>query len=140
MCRLAETLQADPPDDGACLIRVENRLLVISLEADGKYVLPGGYSQPQQSAQCTAHHHTWMQTGFNVEVRQYLGTNAQGKHFYQCNLAGDFSGELTHFPVPDWAPLQISRIEFIDPFAIDERQWHGGNELTVIRGMFNKVK
>jgi hypothetical protein len=140
MCRLAQTIATDPPGDAACLIRVDDRLLVLNLESDGKYTLPGGHSQLQQSAQCTAHHRTWMQTGFNVEVSQYLGSNTQGMRYYQCNLAGDFNGEISHFPVPDWAPLQISRIEFIDPFAIEEKKWHEEKQLTTIRAMFNQVK
>lgn len=140
MCRLGEAIQADPPDDAACIIRIDDRLLVLALETDGKYTLPGGYSMLQQSAQCTAHHHTWMQTGFNVEVKQYLGSNAQGMRYYQCNLAADITGELDHFQVPDWAPLKINKIVIIDPFAIEERQWHRDNQLTAIRGMFNQVQ
>lgn len=140
MCRLEESIQADPPDAAACVIRVGDRLLVLTLEPDRKYTLPGGYALQQQSAQCTAHHHTWMQTGFNVEVKQYLGSNAQGMRHYQCDLADDFSGELEHFPVPDWAPLKLNEIITIDPFAIEERQWHRENQLITIRSMFNQVQ
>jgi hypothetical protein len=140
MCRLSEAIQADPPEDAACIIRAANRLLVLTLDGDGKYTLPGGHTEQQQSAQCTAHYRTWMQTGFNVEVKQYLGSNAQGMRYYQCNLSDDFGADINQFPVPDWAPLQISRIDLIDPFAIEEKQWQKENQLTTIRDMFNQIK
>ncbi|GAC15404.1 hypothetical protein GLIP_2783 [Aliiglaciecola lipolytica E3] len=101
--------------------------------------MPGGTSDTVESAKCTAHRETWEETGFNVEVGQWLGTNQNGMRFYECKLAGNFSADMTEFPVPDWAQVEVSTIQLVDPFATEANQWRFPQQMTAIREMFNRV-
>jgi hypothetical protein len=99
--------------------------------------LPFGVIRHDESAQCAAHRHTWQTTGFNVEVGKYLGSDETNTQYYQCTLAGNFTGKLQTFPVPSWARSKVSSIQLIDPFAIQNRNWQGKNRLERLRDMFN---
>lgn len=93
-----------------------------------------------ESAQCAAHRHTWKTTGFNVEVGKYLGSDETDTQYYQCTPAGNFTGELQTFPVPEWASSKVSNIQLIDPFATQNNDWQGENRMVRVRDMFNQIK
>ncbi|GAB2692825.1 hypothetical protein GCM10027170_25740 [Aliiglaciecola aliphaticivorans] len=117
-----------------------DKLVTITQRLSGKLDLPGGTSDTLESAKCTAHRETWEETGFNVEVQQWLGTSNNGMRFYECHLAANFDGSFTEFPVPDWANIEVASIQLVDPFTTEFNQWRYPQELTQIRQMFNKVK
>ncbi|GAA0855325.1 hypothetical protein GCM10009114_13980 [Aliiglaciecola litoralis] len=112
----------------------------ITHRLSGKYDVPGGTSNGSESAQCTAHRETWEETGFNVEVGEWLGQNDQGMQYYACKLAGDFDGTITEFSPPPWSSMEVSAITLIDPFAISGKQWRFEDRLIHLRDMFNRVE
>src|SRR5690606_32082707 len=115
------------------MITIEHRLT-------GKLDIPGGTSEGDESAQCTAHRETWQETGFNVKVGKLLGVKDNGFRFYQCQLSGDFTGELKQFSVPDWSANEVTAIQLKDPFVTRDTDWRYPDELIEIRGMFNQVE
>lgn len=125
--------------NAACIIRLNEKMLTVTHRLSGKFDLPGGTSNGVETAQCTAHRETWEETGFNVEVGQFLGQSDQGMHFYACQLAGNFTGELQQFPVPEWSSLEVTAIELHDPFVLTGKQWRFEDQLVQIRNMFNQV-
>ncbi|MFA3793089.1 NUDIX domain-containing protein [Aliiglaciecola sp. SL4] len=140
ICRVDQSEYPQQTANAACLIRFGDKLVTITQRLSGKLDLPGGTSDNIESAKCTAHRETWEETGFNVEVRQLLGTNSNGMRFYECNLAADFDESFVEFPVPEWSAIEVSSIQLVDPYETDFSQWRFPEELTHVRDMFNKVK
>lgn len=125
------------PSPAACIIRVEDKILTLTLRP-GRYLdVPHGLSTAAEPAQCTAHRATWEKTGFNVEVGQLIGTGDNGLRYFSCYLDDDFAGELSVFPVPTWAKAQVVHIQLIDPFITSSRNWQSDSQMLAIRRMFN---
>jgi 8-oxo-dGTP diphosphatase len=51
---------------------------------NGEISLPGGSSQPGESAQCTAFRETWEETGLRLQPRELLEVFDTGFHLYHC--------------------------------------------------------
>jgi len=51
---------------------------------NGEIGLPGGSSQPGESAQCTAFRETWEETGLRLQPRELLEVFDTGFHLYRC--------------------------------------------------------
>ena len=139
MCRVDLEKTEEIKGDAACLIRIQDQLLVTSSHSTDKYSLPGGKNKKNESAQCTAHRQTWSQTGFNVLVGKYLGMDNDGLRYYQCAPGGNFTGQLKSFPVPEWANANIASIQLIDPFESQRNQWGGTAQIIMLRDMFNRA-
>ena len=142
MCRVAPQDAASRTNiplstHSACLIRLNDQVLSIQYSRSEKMDVPSGVIRHDESAQCAAHRHTWQTTGFNVEVGRYLGSDENNTQYYQCTLAGNFTGSLQTFPVPPWAKSKVSNIQLIDPFVIQNSDWQGKNRLVLILDMFN---
>lgn len=140
LCRVEPQQQLEIQANAGCLIRINDELVTIGHRLTGKLDIPGGTTEGGESAQCTAHRETWQETGFNVQVGQLLGVKDNGFRFYQCNLAGDFTGEIKQFPVPDWSSTEVTAIQLKDPFATRDTDWRYPDELIEIRGMFNQIQ
>ncbi|MBC3764852.1 NUDIX hydrolase [Neptunicella marina] len=138
MCRVAENTLQQTQGNAGCIVRIGSQLLTITHRLSGKLDIPGGTAQADESAQCTAHRETFEETGFNVEVGKKLGEKDDFV-FYACRLSGDFTGEITQFPVPEWAESEVSAISLQNPFALEHHQWRYSDELEQLRGMFNQV-
>ena len=137
MCRVLDSAYEHHQGAGACVVRINELLLTLSY--DNGLSLPQAQALGEESAQCTAHRATWQNTGFNVEVGKRLATDDHNTRYYQCTLAGQFDGELTQFPVPDWAPDALNGIQLYDPFELQPHQWHDQEQLVFIRGLFNQI-
>lgn len=139
MCRVDSTVEQNISANAGCIIRVRNKMVTVQHRLSGKLDIPGGTSDSFESAACTAHRETWEETGFNVKVLEHLGTNENGFRYYACELAGNFTGEITEFPVPDSAKGEITGIQLTDPFEMAELDWRFKNRLPALRAMFNKT-
>ncbi len=135
-CRIAKTFNANYKGAAGCLIRVQNSLLVIQYSSSGKYDLPFGDPISNESAQCTAHRHTWEQTGFNVEVDQLLGVSQSGLMLFSCGLNSGFTSDDGPLDPPSWAESNIQQIEFINPFDTRYNAWQQPDNLIVYRDGF----
>ncbi len=139
-CRIASEQFDDVSANAACVIRLDSKLLVISHRLSNKFDVPGGTAESEEQAQCVAHRETWEETGFNVEVGGFLGQSQNGMRFYACTLAGNFTGKITQFPVPDWASMEVKGIELVDPYTLHYNQWRFPDELVSMRAMFDQVQ
>ena len=140
MCRVNPEHNEDIVGTAACLIRIQDQLLVILEHTSNKYTLPGGKSIKSESAQCTAHRQTWAKTGFNVLVGEYLATDNNGLRYYECTSGGNFVGQIQSFPVPEWAHANVEAIVLIDPFSSTQDEWLDHGQLILIRDMFNQIQ
>lgn len=137
MCRVDSRFEEEISANAGCIIRVNDKLLTVTHKHSGKLDIPGGTSTGTENAQCTAHRETWEETGFNVEVGILLGENENGFRYYDCQLAGNFVGDITEFPVPQWSQSEVRAISLHDPYLLNDSQWRFTNRLVNLRDMFN---
>lgn len=140
MCRVDTPSAENISAPAGCVIRMGDRLLTIRHKGSGKLDIPGGNPKSGESPKCTAHRETWEETGFNVEVQQYLGTNENGFHYYACEVAGGFDSQRTEYPVPYWSEDEVTGIQLVDPFVIGDKDWRFENRLVPLRERFNKTQ
>ena len=62
----------------ACVIKTQEQVLLIKNKYSDKLDLPKEKRTNTLSAACIAHRGAWTQTGFNVEVNEYLGVTNEG--------------------------------------------------------------
>lgn len=140
MCRVNAQHKEDIVGPAACLIRIQDQLLVTLEDTSDKYAVPGGKNKNNESAQCTAHRQTWAKTGFNVMVGEYVATGNDGLRYYKCISGGNFVGQIQSFPVPEWAHANVAAIVLIDPFSSTPDEWRGHDQLIRIRDMLNRIE
>jgi hypothetical protein len=119
---------------------VQGTLLVIKDRSTGQYDLPFGDPISTESAQCTAHKNTWLQTGFNVEVDQLLGVTQSGIMLFSCALSVGFTSEDGPINPPNWADGDVQQIEFISPFDTRYNVWSQPGNLIMYRDGFVAMK
>ena len=73
------------PIAAACLIKTKDKVLLVKHRLSGKLDFPGGGLHENETVACTAHRETWEETGFNVEVTQYLSTTPNGLVIFGCD-------------------------------------------------------
>lgn len=132
-CRIDPNFIEEHQGPAACIVRIQDSLLVITHARTGGYDLPRGENKDNETAQCAAHRNTWNKTGLNVEVAQLLSLTAKGEWIFACNISGNFDGSDESIEVPAWADGEVAEINFIDPFVTRNNQWHFADDLIVAR-------
>lgn len=123
----------------ACLVRLDDKLLILSDERTETFRLPASAPLEQESGQCAAHRVMWEVTGLNVQVGQLLGESDDGTQFFNCTLDASFDEPFTDWPLPDWSPTKDLSLTFKDPFEMTINQWESGQELVKVRRFFNQA-
>lgn len=134
-CRVNANYVSNQQGQGACIIRLNNKLLAIK-RASGLYDLPISESISEKSAQCSAHYEMWKQTGLNIEVEKVVGIQANGTWLFGCKLEAGFDGSEPPFGPPPWVGSDIKQIEFVEPFTLEINQWHRPDQFIVVRDGF----
>jgi 8-oxo-dGTP diphosphatase len=102
---------SNAPSAGCFSVSSKGLLLVQDL--NGRLSLPGGSSEPGESAQCTAFRETWEETGLRLQPRELLQVFDTGFHLYSC-VRDAASGEIDpppRFEVRDAFYLPAERFE-----------------------------
>lgn len=73
----------DTAPSAGCFATSGGGLLVVQ-GLDDRVSLPGGSSQPGESAQCTAFRETWEETGLALQPGELLTVFDTGFHLYRC--------------------------------------------------------
>lgn len=127
--------------NAGCIIRYEDKVLVVQHRNSGSFDTPGGTSDEGETAQCTAHRETFEETGFNVEVGKLVGQAENGFRFYQCTLHSDFGNDLTEFSVPPWSSWEIEKVRMLDPYETQADQWrYKDAQLRKLLQMLNETE
>lgn len=117
----------------ACLIKVNGKVLLIKHRLSNKLDFPGGGQGDNETLACTAHRETWEETGFNVEVSQYLTTTKSGLALFGCALEAGIDELPDAFDAPPWAKVEVKGLVKVDPFSIDEKSMRFADELIPLR-------
>jgi 8-oxo-dGTP pyrophosphatase MutT (NUDIX family) len=103
----------------------------------------GGKSEGQDGdklAACTAHRETWEETGFNVEVKQFLGTTSRGLLLFGCDLNAGLNDLPNIFDAPPWAAVEVKSLEKIDPFMLGHGDLRFSDDLIPLRDGYIAIK
>ena len=117
----------------ACLIKTNNKVLLVEHRLSGKLDFPGGGLLEHESVACTAHRETWEETGFNVEVTKYLSTTPNGLAIFGCDLDAGIETLPDAFEAPPWAKLEIIKLVKADPFTLDHDAMRFADDLIPLR-------
>ncbi|MBJ2128177.1 NUDIX hydrolase [Alteromonas sp. IB21] len=128
-----QTNSASEVTAAACLIKVDKKVLLIRHRLSNKLDFPGGGLANSESPACAAHRETWEETGFNVEVSQYLATTKNGLALFGCALDAGVETFPDAFDAPPWAKLEVKGLEKVDPFSIDEKSMRFADDLIPLR-------
>jgi len=142
-CRMHKNLSkvhldssADTFKAAACVIKTNNRLLLIRHRLSGKLDFPGGGRIDGVSAACTAHRETWEETGFNVEVQQFLGQSSNGLLLFGCYTDAGLDVLPEVFDAPAWATVEVTALEKVDPFLLTHDDLRFADDLVVLRDAY----
>ena len=121
-CRCTGEPAAAP--SAGCFSVINQRLLVVQ-GLGGKISPPGGGSNNDETAQCTAVRETWEETGLTLKPGRRLATFDTGFHLYECQRNAN-SGEIG--PPPR---LEIRRAFYLHVDEFDQWKWRypGQDEL-----------
>lgn len=143
MCRVSDALLSKnvngqinakiSPVGAACLIKTNERVLLIKHRLSGKLDFPGGGLVEGESLACTAHRETWEETGFNVEVKEYLSTTVNGLVIFGCHTDAGIEKLPNTFEAPSWAKIEVVSLVKVDPFLLDHDALRYADDLIPLR-------
>jgi 8-oxo-dGTP pyrophosphatase MutT (NUDIX family) len=131
-CDAQAQLQLVATAGAACIVIVEDRLLVIRHRPSGKLDLPGGRSKSGESARCTAQRETWEETGIEVHVGEAL--DGRG-NLFRCTPLRPMS-PADDPPLHWWSAVEASDVLWVDPRTLQDADWRYGRpalEFSAIR-------
>jgi 8-oxo-dGTP pyrophosphatase MutT (NUDIX family) len=118
-CDAQAQLQPAASSGAACVVIVEERLLVIRHRPSGRLDLPGGRSKPGESARCTAQRETWEETGLEVRVGEALGGRTD---VFRCTPLDSIS-PASDPPLRWWSTVEASDVLWVDPRTVPDADW-----------------
>ncbi len=138
-CRVSPQFAETRHGNAGCLIRVENRMLMVRDRFSGKLGFPAGMGNPGEAAQCTAHRETWEEAGIDAEVGRLLRVFENGFRLYACLPANPSIRPGTDIGVPEWAWAEVSEIDWIDPEAIFAEDWRYSEQWPLVLKKFREL-
>jgi 8-oxo-dGTP pyrophosphatase MutT (NUDIX family) len=111
-----------------CFSVSEGELLVVQ-DFSGRLSLPGGSSEPGESARCTAFRETWEETGLRLVPGERLRVFDTGFHLYRCER-NDKSGEID----PPFR-LEVRDVFFLGPERFTDYEWRFDDQRELLREM-----
>lgn len=122
-----------------CLVKFQNRLLVVRYLHNGKLGVPAGFAGYRETAQCTAHRETWEETGLEVVVGPLLNAYSNGFYLYRCNPAKTDLKINATLLVPPAGRNEISEGHWIDPHTTSQDEWRFPEEYPILLKMFDSL-
>lgn len=126
---MAPDAKVERSGNAGCLIVDNSRLLALRLRFGGEWGIPGGATQGEESAQCTAHRETWEETGLDVTVGEHLHRFDNGFSLYRCRI--DSAADPRETKTND--PWEISAVEWIDPSTLNKNDWRFPDQFPVVQ-------
>lgn len=134
-CQVAEQHRDEVLGNAGCLMVHDGKMLVIRHRFGGKLGLPGGIRQGNETAQCTAHRETYEETGYNVIVGRQLRHWSDDFLLYECHLQSSQEPVAEHVPVPSWARLEVTDIQWLSPGQIAADDWRIPGQIPELAGI-----
>lgn len=124
----------------ACLIKVNNKLLVVKKKKNKKLDLLGGKAKKDEIAQCTAYRETWEETGLQVKVEKLLSKESDNGHklffIFQCTLEDEISTSRT-IAIPDSGSDEIIEALWVLPAELTKKEFP--KKLKTVQRLFLEI-
>ena len=119
--------------NAGCLIRFDQRILLVTHRLTGKLDIPGGMQRTDESLACTAHRETFEETGLNVEVLLPVAQTTNGMLVFSC--LADNMLNITHFPrpAPDFALVETTTLDLYNLYELDDNHLRFADDLIRLR-------
>ena len=140
-CRAAAGSEDRHSGNAGCLIRKDRRLLVVRHRLGGKLGFPAGRGKAGESARCTAHRETWEESGVDVEVGRLLGVfRVDGPFYLYACTPGSRLASNQELPVPAWARVEITAIEWVSPKDLEADAWRFPEQFPRVQRLFAELE
>lgn len=117
-----------PPANAGCLVIVQEQVLMVR-ELSGNISLPGGTSEPGESAQCTAWRETYEETGIHVRVGARVKAFDNGFNLFRCDLAQDGTAQTLGPALPG----EIREVLWLAPAQLGDYSWRFPAQQAMVR-------
>lgn len=139
-CHVDSTKKTTHIGNAGCIVTSNHRILMTVHKPTGTWNLPGGTSEPGETAQCTAHRETWEETGFDVLVGSLLKQFDNGFYLYQCETKKSRVNISDPIPLPEWAKTEVTLIKWMDPTTIESKSYRFPKQLKFIQGLVSQTR
>jgi len=109
-----------------CFSVIDQRLLVVQ-DLRGGISPPGGNSNSDETAQCTAVRETWEETGLTLKPGRMLATFTTGFYLYECQRNAD-SGKID--PPPR---LEVRQAFYLHVDEFEQWEWRYPEQEEILR-------
>lgn len=140
----APKCQVDPKSvsqlkgNAGCLIKIQDKMLMVRDLKSQKLSPPGGKPETDQTAQCTAHHETWEETGLNVKVGRLLANFNQHFLLFACKPVNAAKLQaVNRLKVPSRVAHAIQELLLLNPSLLKPEDWRFPKQLPVIQKAFS---
>lgn len=96
---------------------------------NGKLSLPGGSSEPGESARCTAFRETWEETGLHLVPGELLRVFDTGFHLYRCERDSGSGG------INPPLRFEVQDVFYLQPGRFGEFDWRYPDQRDLLRNL-----
>ncbi|MDD7805265.1 MAG: NUDIX hydrolase [Endozoicomonas sp. (ex Botrylloides leachii)] len=119
------------PSAGCLVLNNKGEVLMVE-QVNQQVNVPGGSSDYQESAQCTAHRETWEETGLDISPVQLIKIFNNGFQLYLCQLKG-----INNTINPPMR-LEVRRAFWLNPEHFSHYQWRYSNQQSWLKQWLSK--
>ncbi len=138
-CRIASGLESQLQGNAGCIIKIDNKMLIVRHQKTGKLSPPAGTAKEGEAAQCTAHRETWEETGVEVRVGRLLKSFDDQFHLFHCLAIDEALIRSSELPVPEAFKSEISEILFLNPTLLSNDEWRFPEQVSGIKDAFKRI-
>ncbi len=138
-CRIAPGSESQLQGNAGCIIKIDNKMLIVRHQKTGKLSPPAGTAKEGETAQCTAHRETWEETGVEVRVGRLLKIFDDQFHLFHCLAVDEALIRSSELRVPEAFKSEISEILFLNPTLLSNDEWRFPEQVSGIKDAFKRI-
>lgn len=130
-----------------CLVRADDRILLVDEIVTGKLSLPGGTIDNNEDPRLTAQRETWEEAGLVVVVGQELGRTKRAV-FYECKVESDIIAysetnygrgvELPIYFAPHFG-VEVRSANLLSPKSVSSIEYRYPSQWPMVESMFAAI-
>lgn len=140
-CRIAPGLESQLQGNAGCIIKIDNKMLIVRHQKTGKLSPPAGTANKGETAQCTAHRETWEETGVEVTVGKLLKEFDNQFYLFHCTVVNQAIIRIPkdQLPIPMDRTDEVGEVLFTNPTLLSDDSWRFPEHLPDIRDTFQNI-
>lgn len=123
--------------NAGCLVIIASKILLVRENFTQKISVPGGTSENNEPARCTASRETHEETGLSVQAGKLLQIFNNNFYLYQCLPLSDVNSEQpVTILVPDEWRFEVSEVLLYDFSLSDIDQWRFPEQYDPLKNIY----